>query len=233
VQAFLYSQGKMLDLGMLPGSTCSVVHNYASAINDAGTVVGNSGCFNLPGGYIYPHAFMSIGGGPMTDLNNLIPQNSGWTLISALGINSGGQIIGNGQCSYDPQMQQCVPSTGQAGQSFAFRAFLYSAGTVTDLGNLGSASAINDSGTILVNPAPGLAATGLNNVGQIVGNSLNGPFIYDGAVHYLQNLIDPKAGVYLVSAKGINDAGQIVATGDIIQGGVATSYDLFVLTPAQ
>jgi hypothetical protein len=32
----------------------------------------------------------------MRDLNSLIPDNSGWVLNEARGINSAGQIVGNG-----------------------------------------------------------------------------------------------------------------------------------------
>ena len=32
----------------------------------------------------------------MYDLNNLIPANSGWTLVNASAINDLGQIVGNG-----------------------------------------------------------------------------------------------------------------------------------------
>ena len=34
--------------------------------------------------------------GPIIDLNDLIPANSGWTLLTATGINDDGQIVGYG-----------------------------------------------------------------------------------------------------------------------------------------
>jgi probable HAF family extracellular repeat protein len=65
---FLYSGGTLTYLGFFP-----------NAINDSGQIVGGS--------YIYSN-------GTMTDLNSLIPTDSGWTLTNAEGINNSGQIVG-------------------------------------------------------------------------------------------------------------------------------------------
>jgi hypothetical protein len=44
------------------------------------------------------HAFRTdLAGGPMVDLNTLIPPDSGWTLLTARGINDVGQIVGTGK----------------------------------------------------------------------------------------------------------------------------------------
>jgi probable HAF family extracellular repeat protein len=61
------------------------------AINDSGEVVGE---MSVPNAIRY-HAFL-FSGGVMHDLNNLIPANSGWELNTARGINSVGQIVGDG-----------------------------------------------------------------------------------------------------------------------------------------
>jgi probable HAF family extracellular repeat protein len=61
----------------------------ALAINASGLVVGYAAA---PQGQ---HAFL-YNGQTMLDLNNLIPSNSGWTLIKATGINDAGQIVGIG-----------------------------------------------------------------------------------------------------------------------------------------
>jgi probable HAF family extracellular repeat protein len=80
--AFLYCGGQMFDLEGL-GNTYSA----ALAINASGTkVVGWSG----------DHAFL-YANGRMQDLNTLIPRNSGWTLVSATGIDDTGLITGTGQ----------------------------------------------------------------------------------------------------------------------------------------
>jgi probable HAF family extracellular repeat protein len=75
--AFLYSNGKMIDLA---GG-----NSYAFGVNDAGQVVGQSN----------GHAFL-FSNGKLTDLNSLIPANSSWTLWSANAINNKGQIVGYG-----------------------------------------------------------------------------------------------------------------------------------------
>jgi len=84
--SFIYAGGVLKDLGMLPGGTQSFAHG----INNSGQVVGasDSAASTL-------HAFLYVGG-VMRDLNGLIPANSGWVLTEARGINSAGQIVGNG-----------------------------------------------------------------------------------------------------------------------------------------
>ena len=82
------------DLGTLPNKDSS----EAIDINDAGTVVGYSYIF-APNDPINqnqnPRAFVWRNG-TMTDLNNLLPANSGWELTVAWGINNNGQIVGSG-----------------------------------------------------------------------------------------------------------------------------------------
>ena len=60
-------------------------------VNDFGEIVGASDVAS--GGR---HAFITTIGGPMVDLNSLIPVNSGWVLAEARAINAQGQVIGNG-----------------------------------------------------------------------------------------------------------------------------------------
>jgi probable HAF family extracellular repeat protein len=62
----------------------------ALGINDLNQVVGNGGDGNLPA-----DALLWENGG-VTDLNTLIPANSGWQLASAAAINDSGQIVGYG-----------------------------------------------------------------------------------------------------------------------------------------
>jgi probable HAF family extracellular repeat protein/autotransporter-associated beta strand protein len=94
---------------------------------------------------------------------------------------------------------------------------------MTDLGNIAS-------------PAWGSAALGVNDLGQVVGgysldaNSVqNRAFIYtkvDG-MEDLNDFIDPTSGFQLRSATGINDLGEIAASGFNAQG----QYHAFLLTP--
>ncbi len=85
--AVLYDNGTITDLGALNGGS-----SWAEAINTSGWIVGES---TLSGGqtnraFIYKN-------GVMTDLNDLISANSGWTLIeTARAINDSGQIVGQG-----------------------------------------------------------------------------------------------------------------------------------------
>jgi probable HAF family extracellular repeat protein len=90
--AFLYSGGKMIDLGSLAGSSGNI---DADAINTRGQVVGSSDMSNGP-----PHAFIwtpatpNGTSGTMVDLNTLIANRV--TLEYASGINDQGQIVGSG-----------------------------------------------------------------------------------------------------------------------------------------
>ena len=80
--AFLYSNGTTSDLGTLGGNS------VANGLNDSGQVVGDS---ETPNGA--ETAFL-YSGGTMTNLNNLIPADSGWYLVDATAINDSGQIVG-------------------------------------------------------------------------------------------------------------------------------------------
>jgi probable HAF family extracellular repeat protein len=85
--AFLYDthDHSIRDLGNLGGG-----FSAAWALNNSGLIVGESTAVSGD-----DHAFL-YRYGAMTDLNNLIPAGSGWTLTKATGINALGQIIGNG-----------------------------------------------------------------------------------------------------------------------------------------
>jgi probable HAF family extracellular repeat protein len=86
--AFLWKNGVMTDLGTL-GST-----SHAEGINSKSQVVGRSriGAVDNP----HQHAFLWENGGPMIDLNTLIPANSSLELRDALYINDRGEIAGAG-----------------------------------------------------------------------------------------------------------------------------------------
>ncbi len=121
IHAFLYSEGRFMDLGTLGGS-----FSTATAVNDAGSIVGtgatgsgqshaflsNDGVMTDLGpsatssvanginnrgqivGSIDGHAFL-YAGGTMTDLNTLIAPDAGFLLVSALAINDRQQILAN------------------------------------------------------------------------------------------------------------------------------------------
>src|SRR6266699_190455 len=85
--AFLWKDGVMTDLGNL-GVTSSAHH-----INSKGQVVGASKVSFETGEL---RAFLWEDGGPMIDLNTLIPADSALNLVGAERINDRGEIVGTG-----------------------------------------------------------------------------------------------------------------------------------------
>ena len=90
--AFLYDGATVTDLGTLNGGLTSA----AMDINELNQVVGSSWLSPVLTSLYEPekyHAFIWENG-QMTDLNSLIPANSGWILTSATAINDNGDIVG-------------------------------------------------------------------------------------------------------------------------------------------
>jgi probable HAF family extracellular repeat protein len=90
--AVLWRNGDMIDLGTLPGDSCS----NAYYVNSRGQVVGTSENRELcliPAGH---HAFLWENGGPMIDLNTVIPPHPNLELTLAVAINDRGEIAGFG-----------------------------------------------------------------------------------------------------------------------------------------
>jgi len=87
--AFLWRSGVMTDLGSLG------TNSAAAAINSKGQVVG---AYFRIGATMPPfrHSFLWEHGGPMIDLNTLIPANSSLELVEADDINERGEIVGVG-----------------------------------------------------------------------------------------------------------------------------------------
>ena len=110
--AFLDAGGVMTDLGTLGGGS-----SYAYGINDSGTVVGYSW---LAAGD-NPHAFVYLNG-VMLDLNSMIASGSGWELLGAYGINSSGEIVGEGLLNGQAHAFQLDPEQGLFKRSFAIQA---------------------------------------------------------------------------------------------------------------
>jgi probable HAF family extracellular repeat protein len=97
--AFLDSAGTFLDLGGLFGPN---IESQAYAINNSGEVVGIFGAATGDHGFLYR-------GGVVTDLNSLLPPNSGWVLTNGAGINDKGQICGDGLHNGLPRVYLLTP----------------------------------------------------------------------------------------------------------------------------
>jgi probable HAF family extracellular repeat protein len=87
--ATLWRNGVLTNLGTVVGDTCSESYD----INSQGQVVGESGDCN---GIVLGHAWLWENGGPMIDLNTLIPPGSGIHLTHSVSINDRGEISGDG-----------------------------------------------------------------------------------------------------------------------------------------
>jgi probable HAF family extracellular repeat protein len=144
------------------GAPGCIACNVAGAINNNGQVLANN-----------------CGGSGDREGSPVVWTKGTPTVIGTLGgattgtaINNPGQVVGTSQTS-----------TG------ATDGFLWSSGTITDLGSSFAPAAINDSGVIV-----------------------GGPFVFsNGTLLNLNNLIPAGSPYRILSATGINDHGQIVA----------------------
>lgn len=87
-RAIRWENGGATTLGILTGFN----HSEARDLNDAGLVVGN---LQIIAGSPSVAAIWA-NDGSVTDLNSFLPADSGWTLRSAEGINTRGDIVGYG-----------------------------------------------------------------------------------------------------------------------------------------
>jgi probable HAF family extracellular repeat protein len=93
------ASGPLVELGTFGGPASS-----ARDINNHRQIVGYALDNTLA-----PRAFLSDGGGPIVDLNSLLPDNSGWVLLSANAINDAGQIVGEGMLNGEPRAFLLTP----------------------------------------------------------------------------------------------------------------------------
>lgn len=112
------------------------------------------------------------------------------------GINDRGMVTGQSDIAVSDGQQK----------HYETHAFLtYSDGVMVDLGTLTGGSSVG---------------LGINNLGEVVGSSGGRAFLYrNGRMTDMNSSIGPKAAWTLEAASGINDAGDVVGTGQIIQNG--------------
>lgn len=197
---------KPSELPPLPGDSASA----ATAINDAGQVVGISGdCDQAVGRFSARHAVL-------WDRNHKpveIPNLGGVTWHTPMDINGTGDVVGFSN----------PPGPGDPDGEFIAHAFLWTSGapTATDIGML-AGDGFSE-------------AFAINSQRQVVGVSFGGAngaraFLWqDGTMTDLNDLADIAPDV-LISAQDINDAGQI--TGRLLDG-VTGEVLAFVATPEQ
>jgi probable HAF family extracellular repeat protein len=97
-QAFLYADGVVIGLGAIPGKAYSI----GTALNNFDQVVGyafgewvDTGCCGLIWSNSIYRAYFHDGLSAI-NLNDELPESSGWTLTVATGINEAGAIVGTG-----------------------------------------------------------------------------------------------------------------------------------------
>ncbi len=214
--AFLWTPGAgIMGLGMLPGDVGSV----AAAINDAGQIVGVSegATFGDSRCFLWENGVMT----------NLIPSMSP---CAAAGINASGQVAGSSG-GFTTNARAFLYTGGVVTALPPFPGDDYDgAAAINDLGHVAGTSVGVSTVTRAFLYHDGLMqplafedgssnwASGLNNHDQVIGGGNGRPFVYDATgMHQLQGLIVQPVGAEwtLFEADAINDAGQILAYGNI------------------
>ena len=178
-----WSGGKVINLGGLPGSASSV----AEGINDAGQVVGQSGGYAIEwsGGKI-----IKLGPG------------------AAFGINNVGQVVGESVGATEWSGGSVINLGGLPGYRISEVVGINDAGQAVGYSEVGKLTYATEwSGSSIIDLGPG-AAFGINNVGQVVGESVGATATEwsGGSVINLGGL----PGSTFSEASSINDAAQAV-----------------------
>ena len=240
-RAFLWTQSQGLqDLGTLGGPDA-----FAGNINDRGQIFGVSYTSDVPNpftGIPTVDAFL-YEKGKMTD----IPDGFGGTLVSPLGVNNHGELVGNASFAGDVTSAPFLWSKGEFinlgtfGGTFGDAVSINDAGVITGHagtpdsavhGFLWKKGVLTDIGTVDGDDCS--EGWSINSANQIVGRS----FACDGSVAHaflwengkifdLNSLISDGSDLQLIVAGNINNNGEIAGIGVLPSG----DQHAFLLVP--
>lgn len=188
--AFIYGESGITNLGTLGGT-----NSFGFGINNFNFVVGSSlNTTQTMNAFVWA-------GGVLSNLNDALPQNSGWVLLEARSINDNGAVVGSG---FSNGVEQ---------------AYLFDAGQVTGIGLLPNATnsfalAVNNSNQVVG------SATLTNGITQ-------GFLWNNGGLTNLNNLLPTNSNWDIREGRGINNAGQIIGWGVTTNG----EEHAFLLSP--
>jgi len=225
--ATLWSNGTVTDLGKYG------LYSSANGINDSGKVVGTADSFNgsnvVSSGMIWNN-----GVGTKINVFALDINNAGQILGDTQILNSNGSITNLGtvvNSSYTAYryLNDLGRAAGTASVPYGFY------GNTTTHAVLWNGSRALDLGTLSANDNTSFAA-GINNLGQVVGNSYNSdigdlkPVLWNGSTGINVNSLLANslvsAGWVLSSADDINNVGTIVGTAYNTLTGISGAYTL-------
>lgn len=249
--AFLYANGALVDLPV-PGS-----RSWATGINDAGQVAGSQAGYSRidsQQGFVYSDGAVTV---IETGLNH---ENQAYAYaINGAGVVAGTAITSAGDAWADPPRQAFTYADGALRIYGTLGGSISEAEDINDAGMLaGWSSDAQETGNLafLYNAQDGMVdlgslggtlsrAHGLNNLGWVVGQSDVGgasgfdfhAFLYHGGgMADLNALLELPAGWQqdgwqLVSARDVNDAGQILAEACQATSGDCRAVLLDLLSP--
>ena len=182
-----------------PGDSTSA----ATAINDAGEVVGISGdCGDAVGAFSARHALLWVNGEPQK-----LPTLGGMGWNTPMAINSSGAVVGFSDLKGDVVGGVLTPN---------FQAFLWArAGGIQNLHTL--------PGDVLSE------ATGINDFQQIAGTSFDASgnsrvFLWqNGRIYDLNTLLQANAPLYALASGDINDRGDITGVACVLVTGACSN----------
>lgn len=183
----------------------------ATAINDAGQVVGISGdCGDAVGAFSARHALMWVNGRTIR-----LPTLGGKGWNTPMAINQRGDTVGFSDTPGDVVDKVLTAN---------FQATLWPReGGIVNLHTLSGDTTAE--------------ATGINDRGQIIGTSIGAnnssfrAFLYqNGKIYDLNSLVPPNSPLYLVGTGDINDRGEITGQACVVASG-CTVFHTFVAIP--